>query len=54
VQDGSVLRDVDVFTGEHRVATLGHVGLPGEVKEKTEGLFGQELLGIVEVEALSF
>ncbi len=50
VQDGPVLRRVDVLAGEHRVAMLLDPRRPGDVHEETQGLVGDPVLGVVEDE----
>ena len=51
VEHGAVLRDVDVLAAEHRVASLGHAALVGELAEQPQRLVGDPVLGVVEEEA---
>ena len=50
VQHGTVLRDVDVLAGEHRVAPLRHAALLGERDEQAQRLVGDPVLRVVEEE----
>ena len=52
VQDGAVLRDVDVLAGEHRVDPLAEPGLLGELDEQAQRLVGDPVLRVVEEQAL--
>src|SRR5262249_42667298 len=45
-----VLGDVDVLTGEHRVAPLGHAGLVREGEQGREQVVVEERLGHVDVQ----
>ena len=50
VQDGAVLRDVDVLAAEHHVPALLEVRLLGQLEEQPHGLVGHAVLRVVEVE----
>ena len=52
VQDGPVLRDVDVLAREHGVTVFFQVRFSGQLNEKVRRLVGQAILGVVEVETL--
>ncbi len=54
VQDGAVLRDVDGLPGEHGGGALGQAGLLGQGDKQAEGLVGDAVLGVVEVQAGAF
>jgi hypothetical protein len=51
MKDGPVLRDVDVLPVEHRLAALGEPGLLGQLRQQSQGLAGDPVLGVVEEEA---
>src|SRR3954471_14242784 len=51
MEDGAVLRDVDVLAAEHRVAPLGHALFVGELPKQPQRLVGDPVLGVVEEEA---
>ena len=51
VEDGAVFGDVDLLAGEHGVDALARLRLVGEVDEQTEGLVGDAVFGVVEVDA---
>ena len=44
MQDGAVLRDVDVLPGEHGVTATGHVDLLGQLGQGVAHLIGQKVL----------
>ena len=50
VQHGPVLGDVDVLAGEHRGDPLAQPGPLGERDERRDGLVGDQVLAVVEVE----
>lgn len=50
MQDSSVFRGVDVFTGEHRVSELLDLGFSGQLEEGGKDLFIDQVLGVVEQE----
>ena len=50
VQDRTVLGDVDLLAGEHRVAQRLDVGAPGQLAEQVDRLGRQPVLRVVEVE----
>jgi hypothetical protein len=50
VQDGTVLRGVDMLAGEHGIATLLDAASATQVHEQLERLIGDEVLGQVEVQ----
>jgi hypothetical protein len=51
VQDGAVLRDVDVLAREHRVTAFGHARFLSQLYQEGQGLVRDEVLGEVEVPA---
>src|SRR6266478_4777397 len=51
VQHGAVLRDVDLLAPEHGVDPLTQAGLLRELEEQGEGLVGNAVLRVVEVNA---
>src|SRR5262249_9452736 len=54
VEDGAVLRDVDVLAAEHRVAPLGDALLVGELDKELQRLVGDPVLRVVEEEPGAF
>jgi hypothetical protein len=52
VQYGAILRDVDVLASEHAIAALAQSRLVRQIDEQTNGLVGDALLRIVQVESL--
>ena len=53
VQDRAVLRDIDVLTGEHRVAPLRDAWTRGRARARSRSVSSvDEVLGVVEVETL--
>ena len=51
VQDGAVLGDVDLLAAEHGVDPRAQPGLLGQVKEELEGLVGDAVLRVIQVDA---
>ena len=51
VEDGAVLRDVDLLAAEHRVDPLAQARLLGELQEESERLVGDAVLGVVAEES---
>ena len=51
VQDGPVLRDVDLLAPEHRVDAGAQAGFLGELEEELQRLVGDPVLRVVEEEA---
>jgi hypothetical protein len=47
VQDSSVLGDVDLLSIEHLLGPPMHVRLLGEFEEEGEGLFCDDVLGVI-------
>ena len=52
VQDGAVLGDVDLLAREHRVDPGTEPGPLGQGDEQADGLVGEAVLGVVEVDAV--
>ena len=52
VQDGAVLGDVDLLAPEHGVDAVAEAGPLRERDEEAEGLVGDAVLGVVEVDAV--
>jgi hypothetical protein len=52
VEDGAVLRDVDVLAGEHRADALTETGLLGKLDQEAQRRVGDAVLGVVEKEPL--
>jgi hypothetical protein len=50
VQHGAVLGRVDVHAGEHRVAVLLQAGGAGQIHQQRQGLAGDAVLAVVDVE----
>ena len=50
MEDGAVFGDVDVFAGPHGVDPLPKSGPLGHRDQKADGLLGQAVLGVVEVQ----
>ena len=50
MKDGAVLGDVDVFTGVHRITTLGDVRLFGKLEEGVPDLVGEKILRHIDVQ----
>ena len=50
VQDGPVLRDVDLLAAEHGVDPRSQAGFLGQLQEKLERFVGDAILRVVEVE----
>src|SRR4051812_5404466 len=51
VQDGTALRGVDLLATEHGVDPAAEAGLLGELYEEPDRLVGDEVLGVIEVDA---
>ena len=51
VQDGAVLRDVDLLAAEHGVDPRAQAGFLGQLQEQLERLVGDAVLRVVEVDA---
>ena len=51
VQDGSFLREVDLFAPEHGVNPGSQAGFLGQLQEQLEGFVGDAILGVIQVEA---
>ncbi len=51
MQHGAILGDVDLVAAEHGVDAGAQAGLPGQLQQQPEGLVGDPVLGIVEIEA---
>ena len=51
VQDGPVLRDVDLLAAEHGVDPRAQAGFLGQLQEQLERFVGDAILRVVEVEA---
>ena len=54
VEDGAILRDVDVITAEHGGAAAGEVALLGELHEQLQRLRGDAVLRVVEEQPGAF
>jgi hypothetical protein len=54
VQDSPVLGHVDRFAAHHRVPAFRDAGLLGQLEEQAQGLIGDPVLGVVQVEPGSF
>ena len=50
MQDGAVFADVDLLASEHRVAPGGDAARLAEIDQQADGLIGDAVLGIVEME----
>ena len=53
VQDGAVLRDVDLFTPEHGVDPRSQAGFLCQLQEELEGFVGDAILRVIEEDAHS-
>jgi hypothetical protein len=53
VQDGSVLRDVDLLATKHGVDPRTQAGFLRQLKEELEGLIGDAILRVIEEDAHS-
>ena len=51
VQDGAVLRDVDLFAPEHGVDPRSQAGFLRQLQEQLEGFVGDAILRVIEVDA---
>jgi hypothetical protein len=51
MQNGAVLRDVDLVASEHGFEPFTQAGLLRKIEEKLQGLAGDAVLGIVKVES---
>ncbi len=51
VQDGPFLRDVDLFTAEHRVDPLPQAGFLSELQKQLHGVVRDAVLRIVQEQA---
>ena len=51
VQDGSFLRQVDLFSPEHGVDPGSQAGFLGQLQEQLEGFVGEAILGVIQVKA---
>ena len=51
VQDGAVFRDVDFLATEHGCDAPAQIGLFGQLDQQLEGLIGDAVLRIIQVEA---
>src|SRR6202040_1824398 len=54
VQDGTVLRDVDLVAAEHGFEPVAQTGLLREIEEELQGFASDAVLRVVEVEAEGF
>ena len=53
VQDGALLRDVDLLAAEHGVDPRPQAGFLGQLKQKLEGFVGDAILRVIEKDAHS-
>ena len=51
VQDGSFLRQVDLFSPEHGVDPGSQAGFLGQLQKQLEGFAGEAILGVIQVKA---
>jgi hypothetical protein len=51
VQDGTLLRDVDLLPPEHGVDPRAQAGFLGKLQEEREGFVGDAMLRVIQVEA---
>ena len=51
VQDSTIFRDVDLVAAEHRVDAIAQLRFLGELQQQPQGLVGDAVLGIIEVNA---
>jgi hypothetical protein len=51
VQDRAVLRDVDPLAPEHGIDATPQPRLAGELQQESQGLIGDQVLGVVEVDS---
>ena len=54
VQNGTVLREVDLVTPEHGVDLPAQVAFPGQLQEKLEGFVRDAILRVIEENARGF
>ena len=54
MQDGALLGDVDVVAAEHGVDAIAQTAIFDERDEQAQGLRGDAVLGVIEVQARSF
>ena len=54
MQDGPILRDVDLLAAKHGVDLRSQAGFLGQLHEKLERLIGDPLLRVVEKDAGRF
>jgi hypothetical protein len=54
VQDGAILRDIDLLPPEHGVDSISQAGFLGQLQKKREGFVGDTILRIVEIQADGF
>ena len=54
MQDRSLFRDVDLVTPEHGVDPSAQAGLLRELQQEPQGVVGDAILGVVEVQACGF
>jgi hypothetical protein len=52
VQDSSVFSEIDLLALEHLVRPSMHIGLLGEFEEEAEGLFCDDILGVIQQDML--
>jgi len=50
VEDSTILRGVDVLSGEHLVPVVLNISLANEFKEGVEDGFGNQILGVIQEE----
>ena len=54
MQDGAVLRDIDLLAAEHRVDAIAQPRLLRELQQQSQCLVGDPVLGIVEIDSGRF
>ena len=54
MQHGALLRGVDLLAAEHGVDALAQARLLGELEQQPQGLVGDPVLGVVEIDPGSF
>jgi hypothetical protein len=54
VQNGAVLREVDLVPAEHRVNALAQAGFGGQLHEQLEGFVRDAVLGVIQKETGGF
>jgi hypothetical protein len=50
MQNRPLLSDIDLFPAEHRIDSCPQSRLTGQLKQQLDGLVGNAILGIVEVQ----